>query len=922
MNLLMEHPGFLPLRLQMPAIRRHRTVEGVYLLKLHIICRCTVTICDRINHMKAVQVSVRSLVEFMLREGDIDNRRAHDPATAMLEGGRLHRKIQNAQGSEYHAEVPLNYVWLSDIMLTEGTTAIPDPAADVEDNTADSEDRVAIMVDGRADGIIDGDPVTIDEIKGTYRHLDKLDKPENVHLAQAKCYAYIYALQNEMEVMTVRMTYINMDSEEIKYYHYTYTFDELKEWFLELMRGYERWVRLELEWKNERNASIKTLEFPYEYRKGQKELVTHVYHTIAHGRKLFLEAPTGVGKTIATVFPAIKAMGEEKAGRLFYLTAKTITRTVARDTIELLRANGLHLKSIVLTAKDKICFMEERTCNPEACPYAAGHFDRINEALYAILTETVDYSRGTIEEYARRFRVCPFEFALDISLFADAVICDYNYLFDPHVYLKRFFATGKQADAIFLIDEAHNLIDRGRVMYSATLCKEDFLNLKKSVRVYDETLGKRLTSANKAMLSLKRLCAEPGKITSDSVTGSPSYPARSGRTQRYHILDDISDFVMSVSRLYERLLHFLENHDPSPLRDEVLDLTFLVSHFLDIYELMNDKYLTYGYMDDENDFYVRLYCVDPSDNLRECMKRGVSSILFSATLLPIQYYKSLLGGDPEDYEVYAESSFDPHKRGMYLADDVTTKYTERGPGQYERIAGHINATVSARPGNYMVFFPSYGFMEKVLSSYVNLYQGIKYVESEADPLAEVPDDPGDASKITISDSQTLLVQNSHMTEEEREDFLGAFAEPADASGVVSGPDSSPGTAKTLIGFCVLGGIFSEGIDLQGESLIGSIIVGTGIPMVCEENELIKEYFDERDGEGSGMRYAYVIPGFNKVLQAAGRVIRTHEDRGIVALLDYRFGYSSYRELYPREWNNVRRVSRDTVTAELKDFWEK
>ena len=827
----------------------------------------------------------------MLREGDIDNRRAHDPATAMQEGGRLHRKIQNAQGSEYHAEVPLSYTYISHIMLTNAPGS-----ADVIESVpgSDSEDRIAIVIDGRADGIIDTDPVTIDEIKGTYRRTDKLDCPENVHLAQARCYAYIYATQNDKQVMAVRMTYINIDTEEIKYFNYTYTYEELREWFTALMQGYERWVRLELEWKAERNLSVKSLEFPYEYRRGQKELVTHVYHTIAHERKLFLEAPTGVGKTIATVFPAIKAIGEEKAERLFYLTAKTITRTVARDTIELLRAGGLRIKSIVLTAKDKICFMDERMCNPDACPYAKGHFDRINDALYAILTETSDYSRETIEEYALRFKVCPFEFALDISLFADAVICDYNYLFDPHVYLKRFFAAGKRPDAVFLIDEAHNLVDRGRNMYSATLCKEDLLSLKKSVHVYDEVLGKRLAGSNKAMLALKRQCADPGKNESDSDTGILSYVNRPSRTQRYHILDDISDFVMSVSRLYERLLHFLENHDPSPLRDEVLEFTFLISHFLEIYEIMNDKYITYGYLGDEGDFYVRLFCVDPSDNLRECMKRGVSSILFSATLLPIQYYKSLLGGDPEDYEVYAESSFDPRKRGLYLADDVTTKYTERGPEQYRRIAGHIRAVVNSRPGNYMVFFPSYGFMEQVLNSYVNHDVKQRTAEENA---ADLMNDDGKTPE--------LIVQSSDMTEEEREGFLAAFAD----------------TDHPTIGFCVMGGIFSEGIDLQGESLIGSVIVGTGIPMVCEENELIKQYFDERN-RGDGMRYAYVIPGFNKVLQAAGRVIRTHEDVGVVALLDHRFSYTSYRELYPREWNNMQRINIRNTEEAIKSFWER
>ncbi len=789
--------------------------------------------------MKTVQISVRTLVEFILREGDIDNRRAHDPAAAMAEGSRLHRKIQQAQGSNYHAEVPLDYSYESD--------------------------GIIVYIDGRADGIIDAldtpiaTPVTIDEIKGTYRHLDNLSKPENVHLAQAKCYAFFYSEEHDKPDMGVRMTYVNMDNEEVKFFNYTFSHEQLKEWFAGLMEAYMRFVRMELEWNDIRDESIKSLEFPYDYRRGQKELITHVYHTIVHNKKLFIEAPTGVGKTIATVFPAIKAIGEQKARRLFYLTAKTITRTVANNTITLLRDNGLSIKSIVLTAKDKICFMDERICNPDACPYAKGHFDRINEALYAILTEATDYSRETIEQYAIKYKVCPFEFALDISLFADAVICDYNYLFDPHVYLKRFFAQGKQADSIFLIDEAHNLIDRGRSMYSADLCKEDMLALKKSVHVYDETLAKRLSAANKAMLNLKRMTPDTG----------------------YVVFDDISELTRSIERLYERLLLFLENHDPSPLYDEVLEYTFVISHFLLIYEMMNDKYITYGYIDSKGDYCLRLFNVDPSDNLRECMGRGVSSILFSATLLPIQYYKSLLGGDADDYEVYAESSFDNNKRGLYLIDDVTTKYSERGLKQYERIASHIHKITDAKKGNYMVFFPSYGFMENVYDCYVNQF-------GEQDDVS-------------------LKMQSSNMTEEEREAFLADFANCTDTG--------------SLIGFCVLGGIFAEGIDLQGESLIGSIIVGTGIPMVCEENELIKAYFDKAEGFRDGMRFAYTIPGFNKVLQAAGRVIRTHEDVGIVALLDYRFSYGTYRELYPREWSNIQRINSSNITNALNLFWE-
>ncbi|MBQ0027929.1 MAG: ATP-dependent DNA helicase [Lachnospiraceae bacterium] len=793
--------------------------------------------------MKNVKISVRGLVEFILREGDLDNRRTHSSDTAMIEGGRIHRKIQHSMGSIYRAEVPLSYTYLT------------------------REKDFTITIDGRADGIIDTEPVVIDEIKGTYRFLHKLENPDNVHLAQAKCYAYIYAKEEELAEIDVQMTYCNLDTEELKYFNYHYEAAELEEWFTDLMERYAIWARMEIRWHEKRDDSLAKVKFPFDYRRGQKELITHVYHTIAHKRKLFLEAPTGVGKTISTVFPTVKAMGVGKVERIFYLTAKTITRTVADNTFQILRRQGMHFKSVIITAKDKICFSEERLCNPEACPYAKGHFDRINEALFAILNEEENYSREIIEDYAIKYQVCPFELCLDISLFCDGIICDYNYLFDPHVYLKRFFADGKTANNVFLIDEAHNLVDRGRSMYTATLIKEDFLNLKKSVKVYDATMAKRLEKCNHELLLMKRECTD------------------------IKVMDSIEPFVHSLERLYESMSTYLENHDASPVRDEVLDFFFEVSHFLYIYDLLDEKYIVYSYMLGNGDFGIRLYCVDPSKNLSECMKRGISSILFSATLLPIQYHKKLLGGTSEDYEVYAESTFDRNKRGLYIAEGVTSKYSERGQKMYRDIAEYIHEIAVSKKGNYIAFFPSYSFMNSTWDVYIDMY--------------------GEENGINP------VLQSEHMTEEERENFLRMFENGYDGEEGINTIEVR--SDRGLLGFCVLGGIFSEGIDLKNDSLIGAIIVGTGIPMVCKENELIKDYFDEIDG--NGMKYAYIYPGFNKVLQAAGRVIRTHEDVGVVALLDYRFKNATYRELYPKEWDNIQSINMANLGQKIGGFWE-
>lgn len=824
-----------------------------------------------------IQISVRNLVEFVLRSGNIDNRKTSAPDNAMQEGGRIHRMIQRKMGSDYHAEVFLRYIY--------------------------STEEYDIRIEGRADGIIiqaegelsavpeltdtalppsagDKITVTIDEIKGTYRDLSRMKKAMEVHLAQAKCYAYIYGHQNHLRHIRVRITYCNIETEELRYFHYDYTMKELSDWFMEVMQEYRKWADFEVKWQALRRQSIKEMQFPFAYRKGQKELVTYVYQTIYHRRKLFIEAPTGVGKTISTLFPAVKAMGEGLSHKIFYLTAKTITRTVADETIELMRRQGLRFKSVVLTAKDKICFMEERECNPEYCPYAKGHYDRINDAIYDLLTSTDNFNRSAIEEYAHKHQVCPFEMCLDMSLFADAVICDYNYLFDPHVYLKRFFTEGVREDYIFLIDEAHNLVDRGREMYSAVLIKEDFLEMKKIVKEYDEKMSRQFERCNRELLDLKRECED------------------------YAYEDEVSiaPFVRALIRLSSMMEDYLEDHEESPIRRQLLDFFFEVSHFLLIYDKLDSNYVIYTQFNTNGDFGIKLFNVNPSKNLKDCMLRGRSTILFSATLLPIGYYKRLLGADKEDYEVYANSVFDPARKGLFVANDVTSKYTRRSDMEYYHIASYIHRIVSRRRGNYMIFFPSHAFLKQVYEIYEESFLEEDCIE--------------------------CILQEEYMDEESREAFLDRFDVSAGAG--ESLPDRAQLQSlirmdieveeeKTLLGFCVLGGIFSEGIDLKNDSLIGVIIVGTGLPQVCTEREILKQYF-EHEGD-NGFDFAYKYPGMNKVLQAAGRVIRTVEDVGIIALLDERFLNTSYLRMFPREWADYECVSMEQIGKRVERFWD-
>lgn len=800
-----------------------------------------------------IQISVRNLVEFVLRSGNIDNRRTSFVENAMQEGGRVHRMIQKKMGADYHAEVFLRYLY-------------------------ETPDYV-IRVEGRADGVIlpaggapksgmvspagmpweadeEKEAVTVDEIKGTYKDIHRMKEAVPVHLAQAQCYAYIYGSQNGLESIRVRLTYCNMETEEIRYFHFAYTLEELGEWFDEVMEQYRKWADFQFQWQRDRTQSIKALSFPFEYREGQKELASYVYRTIYHKRKLFIEAPTGAGKTISTLFPAIKAMGEGMGQAIFYLTAKTITRTVAGEALGLMRRQGLKLKSAVLTARDKTCFMEESECNPDYCPYARGHYDRINDAVYDLLTRQDNFDREAVEACAREHMVCPFELCLDMSLFADAVICDYNYLFDPHVYLKRFFSEGIREDYIFLIDEAHNLVERGREMYSALLRREDFLTLKRAIKEYDVKLYRQLERCNRELLDLKREC------------------------ENYVCLEegDAAPFLSALTRLASLMEDYLEEHEDGPVRAQVLEFYFEVSHFLLINDKLDENYVIYTQLEADGGFCIRLFCVNPSGNLRECMMRGRSTILFSATLLPIQYYKRLLGAAEGDYEVYARSVFDERRKGLFIAGDVTSKYTRRSETEYFNIASYIHQITCQREGNYMIFFPSHAFMQQVYETYRSCY---------------------------LDDSrEECLFQEENMDEESRERFLARFA---------------PEPEKTLLAFCVLGGIFSEGIDLKNDSLIGAVIVGTGIPMVCNEREILKTYFDSRGD--CGFDFAYRYPGMNKVLQAAGRVIRTVEDVGIVALLDERFLTAPYLKMFPREWERFEKVSLNRVAGRIERFWD-
>lgn len=775
-----------------------------------------------------VKISVRNLVEFILRSGDLDTGRGgFAEREAMAKGSRIHRKIQKQMGGAYQPEVPLSH--------------------------SEKFEELTIVVEGRADGIIDdGASVTIDEIKGVYRDLRFLEEPVPVHLAQAKCYAYIYGIQKQKEKMKVQMTYCHLETEEIKRFEREFTIEELELWFRQLIDQYYAWAKWQYEWRITRDRSMEGLEFPFPYREGQREVVTSVYRTILRKMQLFIQAPTGVGKTMSTIFPAVRSMGEGISEKIFYLTAKTITRTVAWEAFQILKAQGLSCKVLVITAKEKLCVCDETECNPGKCPRAKGHFDRVNEAVFQLLQQEDSYDRETLLRHSEKYQVCPYEMCLDVASWVDAVICDYNYVFDPDVHLRRFFGENAGGNYVFLIDEAHNLVERGRDMYSAALYKEDFLKIKKLVKPYSKKLERVLERCNKQLLELKREC------------------------ETYNELESLGGFSISLLNVMGELENFLEEQEEGELRKQVLEFYFQVRSFLYIHDLLDENYVIYSQHDEDGRFRVKLYCVNPAENLQNCLDKGISAVYFSATLLPIQYYRLLLSGRTDDYAIYAHTPFAPEQKCVVLARDVSSRYTRRGPEEYAKIAEYIHQAAAVRRGNYMIFFPSYRMMEDVCDIYRKLYE---------------------------ENTERILMQSPSMQEKDREEFLAQFETEQ---------------KETLLGFCVMGGIFAEGIDLTGEKLIGAVIVGTGLPQISCEREILKHYYDKKNE--NGFDYAYRFPGMNKVLQSAGRVIRTRNDRGIILLLDERFCSPDYRNLFPREWEDYHICTRGRITEILDAFW--
>ena len=795
------------------------------------------------------KISVRNLVEYILRSGDIDMRRGSSDLDAMLKGGRLHRKIQKQMKSGYRAEVTLKF-------------------------KKEYEDLI-ITLEGRADGIFEEDSMSwVDEIKGLASGISHLEEPVPVHLAQAKCYAAMLMLQDgdsepevdaapgegdqapgsrlQMEHVGVQMTYGDLDTEEIRRFRETEVRGPLLEWFGQLLDDYHKWLSFRLSWVRRRDSSIKKMVFPFEYRPGQRKLAGSVYHTIDNGRQIFVQAPTGIGKTMAVLFPSIVSLGEGKADALFYLTARTTTRTVAEESLRILQKQGLLFKAVTITAKEKMCQCGEVNCNPDYCPYARGYEDRVNDAVFAFLQQDCLYDREAILQYALGEQLCPFEFTLDLSLWVDGIVCDYNYVFDPDAYLRRFFGEGKNGKYIFLIDEAHNLADRSREMYSAVIRRKTILEARKKSRTKAPPLARALNRVNKNLLQLEK------------------------ETEDGEVLSSCGALPINLLAVQGEMEKLLQDDDRRDFAEEILEEYFEIRRFMNTFDLLDENYVIYTEKGADKKVMLRLFCVNPAKNLSARLEQSRGTVFFSATLLPMRYYRKLLSVREDDYGVAVPSPFPRENRRILACHDVSSRYRRRGYDEYRRIAAYISCMARTKKGNYMVFFPSYAFLNSVLEVY----------EAEF-----------------ASDSVRVICQQPDMGEKQREEFMEQFREQD----------------KSLAAFCTMGGIFSEGIDLSGNRLIGAAIIGPGIPQVSTEREILKGFYD-RLGE-DGYDYAYRFPGMNKVLQAAGRVIRTDRDRGTILLMDERFLRREYEPLMPPEWSDRMKCSLSGLAGMLEDFWE-
>ncbi|MBP5444680.1 MAG: ATP-dependent DNA helicase [Acholeplasmatales bacterium] len=695
-----------------------------------------------------------------------------------------------------------------------------------------------ITVHGFIDGLLNNG-LLIEEIKTAFTDINTIDVKKE-HLAQAKMYAYLYLLESNFEAIDIVITYIHFESKKESQFFYNFSFKDLEEFFYETLNEYISWISKLDTHSMELINSVKDLKFPFKsYRKNQLEFIRDCYKNINDKNILFAIAPTGVGKTISTLFPAVKSITERNQ-KIFYLTAKSSGKTVCLETVKMFVNSGCKIKTIELTAKEKMCATGDKLCNPDKCPFMVSYYEKLKYAIYDMYDNKDIIDRKTIIDKALEYKICPFEYQLDLSNYADIIVGDYNYAFCPRTHLVRYFDTFDYKQ-ILLIDEAHNLINRSKEMYSSTISLND-------VNMLNEYIKKLAPSMNRLV--------------------DLFYDIVSNYDRDFNYLDDIPfDFLDTLRRIVSKAEKVLLSEKAKKIRDNALSYYFNLKNFLKISEFFDKDF---RFVIDYDMYSIK--CMDASKFIKTTLDNySTSSIFFSATMHPIDYYKNLITQNNGN-EITIPSPFPKDNLLVLIRKNTFTKYTDR-ENSIEDILECIDELVKYKVGNYIVFFPSYEYMNMV-------------VQRLNDPDYE------------------CIIQSKNLTEDEKDAILNEF--------------STHDTTK--VGFFIMGSIFSEGIDYLGDMLSGVMIVTVSLPPFDEYNNMLKDYFDSTNRDG--LQYAYQIPGISKVIQSVGRLIRSENDKGVAILYDERFSYSNYKALLPSFWKNIRYCFNNSDVKKYITFFKK
>lgn len=788
---------------------------------------------------KKLKVSVTALADFSCRVGDLELSGAIGPTAK--QGMKAHQRIQSQRTTD------------SEVRLSTDLT--------IQD--------VFVTLSGRVD-LLDASNHRISEIKTTLVPADRLS-PSKLALqwAQITLYGYCY-VKNLQEKgndllepgVELELIHANIRAETETSSTQYKTASELEAFSVDALVRYVEWHKILWAWQERTRASASALNFPYpHYRDGQRDMAAAIFRSTRDGESLLCEAPTGTGKTLSSLFPVVKAIGEGCVKHAVYLTAKTSGRETAMGAVRTLEKAGLEITSVMLRSKAPTCFCSNGRCERDeqnTCPMTIGFFDRLPAAREEAIAKGV-IDGECLDDIAWQHQICPFEFALQLLPWVSLSVADFNYVFDPLVRIGRF--SESRRDTALLVDEAHNLVDRARGMHSGTLNRFELLQAHKLIVRSHPILAKKIKTLTNGLLRI-------GQSGLDS-------PAQNNSRRNEAISVDAEVPKKLVQKASDVVSAYTEATDQSPpLPESLFEIFKMACRFIAIAEIYNDQHRTVIQVEQskkQTQVIVNLKCLDAARYLQPQYKIFKSTVVFSATLRPAPFYRDALGLHEDTQQLVLGSPFSTDQVKHNVVGYINTRYQHRKASTPELVS-LLASLVKAKPGNYMVFFPSYAYLEQVLSEFSKVYPQIETWQQSRD--ADI---------------------------EERARLLAELAAPG-----------------TRLGFAIMGGVFGEGVDYVGDLLIGVALVGVGLPGIGVEQDLIAECYKAQGLDG--FDYAYRYPGFTKVLQTAGRVIRNETDRGVVLLVDDRFNQSFYKNLYPAHWCVESSNSIEEVEQSMKLFW--